>query len=199
MTTYVEEDRGFVTPCWIWQLRTDRNGYGITRHQDASTTAHRAVYLEIVGPIPKGLELDHLCRVRCCVNPNHVEPVTHAENMRRARFIKTHCVNGHAYDDANSALTSDGKRRCRACLREQRGSVLPPAAERTHCREGHEYDAENTIYSRKGHRDCRKCRDRRVARRSPRTTDAPPRSPEVRARMSEAAKLRWARERGQAA
>lgn len=79
---YLEEDRGYATPCWIWQL-TGSEGYGTTKVNGVSRAAHRVYYERDVGPIPDGLEIDHLCRVRRCCNPEHLEPVTHAENVRR--------------------------------------------------------------------------------------------------------------------
>ena len=81
---YVEEDHGHTTPCWIWQRANHTAGYGAARHNGESTVAHRVYYERIVGPVPEGMELDHLCRVRRCVNPDHLEPVPHSENMRRA-------------------------------------------------------------------------------------------------------------------
>ena len=71
--------------CWLWTGPQTWNGYGHASFRRRSTTAHRAVYEYLVGSVPDGLDLDHLCRVRLCVNPNHLEPVTRAENMRRAR------------------------------------------------------------------------------------------------------------------
>lgn len=73
---YVEEDRGYETPCWIWQLYTNQYGYG-------NKSAHRKMFERHFGPIPDGLHLDHLCRVPPCVNPAHLEPVTNTENVRR--------------------------------------------------------------------------------------------------------------------
>ena len=70
--------------CWLWTGCTNRGGYGLTKFRGRTTGAHRAVYRLLVGPIPEGLDLDHLCSVRLCVNPAHLEPVTHAENVRRA-------------------------------------------------------------------------------------------------------------------
>jgi hypothetical protein len=79
------EDRGYKTPCWIWQRNVLKGtGYGHVHKKPA----HLALYEHRVGPVPEGLELDHLCRVRACVNPEHLEPVTHTENMRRASWTK---------------------------------------------------------------------------------------------------------------
>jgi len=69
--------------CWEWQGSTNKNGYGITGLSGKNVLAHRAVYLEMVGPIPEGMQLDHLCANRICVNPNHLEPVTSHENQVR--------------------------------------------------------------------------------------------------------------------
>lgn len=79
---YLEEDRGYSTLCWIWQRHVGQNGYGYTGRHDA---AHRVFYERHNGPIPKGLEIDHLCSVRACVNPEHLEPVTRTTNARRGK------------------------------------------------------------------------------------------------------------------
>lgn len=81
---YVAEDRGHTSPCWIWQLSLDTSGYGHLCRGGRKMSAHRWYYERHVGPIPAGAELDHLCRVRACCNPGHLEPVTSAENTRRA-------------------------------------------------------------------------------------------------------------------
>jgi hypothetical protein len=80
---YVEVDCGHFSPCWLWQLCKTPGGYG--QHYDGTrlVVAHRWYYEQHVGPIPYGLDLDHLCRVRECVNPEHLEPVTRGENLRR--------------------------------------------------------------------------------------------------------------------
>jgi len=79
---YIAEDRGYATPCWIWQ-RSIVEGYGCLRIARKTYYAHRVYWERVNGPIPKGLDLDHLCRVRACCNPAHTEPVTRAENLRR--------------------------------------------------------------------------------------------------------------------
>lgn len=83
-----EEDRGYRTPCWIWQLGLALNGYGRVKRYGKQFHAHRIVWEEHHGPVPNGLELDHLCRNRACVNPDHLEPVTHHVNMQRGSGTK---------------------------------------------------------------------------------------------------------------
>lgn len=86
---FIAEDRGYDTPCWIWQLATDKGGYGLTWAVGGiGKCAHRVYYERHVGPIPEGLQLDHLCRVHSCVNPAHLEPVTAAVNSQRGNTAK---------------------------------------------------------------------------------------------------------------
>jgi hypothetical protein len=105
-----KEDDG----CWIWTGSKTHLGYGqIHGRQGRTRLAYRTAYELFVGPIPKGLELDHLCRRPSCVNPKHLEPVTHRENIRRAMH-KTHCKQGHALTPENRT----NERRCLACRRQ---------------------------------------------------------------------------------
>ncbi len=115
----------FLGPCWLWLPPDDGNGYGQFHRKGSVIRAHRFAYEDMVGPIPDGLELDHLCRVRRCVNPSHLEPVTTEENLLRGmgpaaiNARKTHCPQGHPYDEANTYRYKN-KRGCRACVRERR-------------------------------------------------------------------------------
>jgi hypothetical protein len=111
----VDPDSG----CWVWSRHVDRHGYG---KMSQGTLAHRRSYEDHVGPIPVGMELDHVCRNRCCVNPSHLEPVTTEENRRRgldARGFTVDrklCSHGHSMADAYVEPTT-GQRKCRECRR----------------------------------------------------------------------------------
>jgi hypothetical protein len=107
-------------PCWLWQGAPDSYGYGQMRIDGRLVKAHRFAYELLVGPIPEGLEPDHLCRVHHCVHaPEHLEPVTHAENMRRGFWsAKTACPQGHEYSPDNT-FTYRGMRYCRECKRHR--------------------------------------------------------------------------------
>ncbi len=104
--------------CWLWTAARYPNGYGTIRIDGTPgrmVSAHRLAYEKLIGPIPEGLEIDHLCRQRSCVNPAHLEPVTHAENVRRMGAAITHCKRGHEFTPENTRR-HEGRRRCRACL-----------------------------------------------------------------------------------
>lgn len=106
--------------CWLWTGARSSNGYGAVSIGGRVVGAHRAVYELLAGPIPAGLQLDHLCRVRRCVNPAHLEPVTARENqLRGVHGLKTHCPAGHPYDEENTYIhPGRGVRDCRLCRRE---------------------------------------------------------------------------------
>lgn len=87
-TRWTEEDCGYSTPCWVWQMAVTPNGYGVVFTADFRGGAHRYLYEQTVGPIPKGAVIDHLCRNRRCVNPDHMETVRQAENVRRGPLAR---------------------------------------------------------------------------------------------------------------
>ncbi len=125
----------YITPepnsgCWLWFGNVNQKGYGMVSRQPGgirfTRMAHRFVYELVKGNIPVGLQLDHLCRMPCCVNPEHLEPVTSGENSRRGNTgifgrSKTHCPQGHPYDADNTAyyfsLKSGRRRYCKICSR----------------------------------------------------------------------------------
>lgn len=124
--------------CWLWTASLNSQGYGQVGINHRPVVAHRIAYTLLVGPIPDGLELDHLCHTRdvecrrgeeCphrrCVNPAHLEAVPHRENALRGRSpmadlaAATHCTNGHEWTPENTRLRSDGTRICRSCHRHR--------------------------------------------------------------------------------
>ena len=106
--------------CWLWKAAINNTGYSIFWGNGKLGAAHRFAYKLLVGEIPVGYDLDHLCRVRHCVNPAHLEPVTRQENLLRGQTItasnaaKTHCPKGHAFIGNNIKMNS-GSRKCRTC------------------------------------------------------------------------------------
>lgn len=107
--------------CWLWTGATETTGYGVTRWLGRKALPHRVIWEALVGPIPEDMQIDHLCRVRSCVNPDHLEPVTPKENTRRSVMSlysgprhRTHCPSGHPYSGKNVRLYR-GRRYCRTC------------------------------------------------------------------------------------
>lgn len=118
--------------CMVWRDAKTRKGYGRFKLSGKHYRAHRVSYELLIGPIPDGLVIDHVrahgCKSRACVNVQHLEPVTSAENNRRSagvsryresgrhrNSLKTHCVNNHPFDEANTYFKPDGRRQCRTC------------------------------------------------------------------------------------
>lgn len=110
--------------CWIWNACRVPANYGqVTRYINGIRKkfgTHRYTYEHLVGPIPDGLQLDHLCRVRPCCNPAHLEPVTGPENSRRGGEARTHCPAGHPYSGPNLYRDPQGRKKCRACTKANR-------------------------------------------------------------------------------
>lgn len=110
--------------CWLWMAALTVKGYGEVSFEGRPHPAHRIVYQHLVGPIPDGQVLDHLCRVRRCVNPAHLEPVTNRENLRRgdhgnqySNEARTHCGRGH-HLTADNVYSARWWQECRACRSE---------------------------------------------------------------------------------
>jgi hypothetical protein len=105
--------------CWLWTGGLDKDGYGWTYPNGKTRRAHAVAYELVVGPVPDGLQLDHLCRVRHCVNPDHLEPVTRRENILRGvgptaiNARRNTCPKGHPID----GFKSTGARECKTCRR----------------------------------------------------------------------------------
>jgi hypothetical protein len=102
---YLVEDRGYKTPCWVWRCPLDKDGYAQVTVDNRRCRAHKVYYEKAKGPVPDGLDLDHLCRVRHCVNPDHLEPVTNLENTRRG----LNCKLGPADIPVIRSLHASGK------------------------------------------------------------------------------------------
>lgn len=108
--------------CWVWQGGTTRTGYataGMRRLGFSTVLVHRVSYELLIGPIPDGMQIDHLCRIRNCINPRHLEPVTNLENaLRSDRATRTHCIRNHPLSGDNlmlKKLGERGRRQCRTC------------------------------------------------------------------------------------
>lgn len=113
-------------PCWIWTASTDNHGYGQFNNGTTIVKAYAHATTLAGIEVPRGYTRDHLCRVRLCVNPEHIEVVTRGENVRRGEAgqktgaknrAKTHCKHGHEFTDDNTYINSNGNRACKTCMR----------------------------------------------------------------------------------
>ena len=159
-TSKVEKTDG----CWLWRsvISTGYGRFWVGGRGGRYVQAHRLSYEDANGPIPEGLTLDHLCRNRACVNPDHLEPVTMRENILRgvgfaaANAQKTACPRGHPFTSENT-YSWHGHRNCRTCMD---GRYIPREP-KTHCAKGHEFTTANTYYRQDrgpANRNCRRCR-----------------------------------------
>jgi hypothetical protein len=139
------------TPCWVWTAATPL-GYGVftpyPKRRGLTSQAHRISYMEAHGGIRSDLMVDHLCRNRSCVNPDHLEAVTAKVNQRRGdgmagrRARVTHCPAGHPYDEAHTHTSDRGQRSCRECRRlREVAKRRSPEARAEHARRQREYKA----------------------------------------------------------
>lgn len=112
--------------CWEWRGSIDHGGYGQYRHNERTTSAHRYAYENRVGPIPAGMTIDHLCRNRACVRPDHLEAVTQRTNLLRGQTKaaenarKTTCPQGHDYTPENTYTPPSGGRQCKQCRSDRK-------------------------------------------------------------------------------
>lgn len=158
------------TNCWNWTGQKSR-GYGvISDGAGKQHVAHRFVYEQTGGVLVAGLELDHKCRNTGCVNPKHLDQVTHALNVQRSdagirNAEKTRCDSGHEFTPENTYITPKGYRSCRTCTRiavresqrRKRAKAQAALATATECKNGHEYTAETEYIGQGGSRQCRIC------------------------------------------
>lgn len=139
---WLRVDKGDGAGCWQWRGNLNPKGYGTFSVNKRPVQAHRYAYVLLVGSIPEGLQLDHLCRNRGCVRPTHLEPVTNRENMLRGDTFqginarKTHCKWGHPFDEVNTYRKADGTRKCRACAREDAARKRREGAATTYAHPG---------------------------------------------------------------
>ena len=157
--------------CWLWTgYISPTNGYGYFWDGERQVRVHRFAYRALVGEIPGTLCLDHLCCVKHCVNPNHLEAVTVRENTLRGtgpsavNAMKTHCPRNHEYNEQNTYRDKKGRRSCRACRKLRKSPNKPPKLCRARrpkqlrCIRGHSFFGPNLLIAATGQRQCRACR-----------------------------------------
>lgn len=165
--------------CWPWPGSTTEDGYGTAWDRPRMRPAHRVVYQRLIGPIPDGMTLDHMCHDsnvcregracphRRCVNPAHLQPAAHIDNARRSLAGRATCGRGHAQTPEN-IYRRDGRTWCRLCLKarakaknrtDRAAQGLRVHADDDHCINGHRFTPENTYrHPRTGYRECYTCR-----------------------------------------
>lgn len=168
--------------CWEWNGATNNRGYGVSSRGGRAVLAHRLAYETWVGPIPKGMVVNHLCENKCCVNPKHLEVTTNIDNLHYSQ--KDCCVRGHELSGSNIKYVRGKGRTCLKCVKERnaehhRRTYVPTGTKRgpkpkAVCPQGHKMTPENTyVKPRTGHRECRECnRVRAAKKRSARATAA---------------------------
>ncbi|MDX3245832.1 HNH endonuclease signature motif containing protein [Streptomyces sp. ME18-1-4] len=169
--------------CWHLDGYIRKDGYSDITVKGVHQLGHRVSYEHFVGPIPEGLEIDHLCHSddttcgggfecmhRRCVNPEHLEPVTHRVNSLRGRgewaknSAKTHCLRSHEFTAENTYVDPNGNRECRTCRKESSREWVAahnPGVRHgteTHCPQGHPYSGDNLIITCRNGRACRTCK-----------------------------------------
>ena len=169
--------RRIVTPagCWEYRGALTRDGYAHMTVGYRTRSVHRVAYETFVGPVPPGLQIDHLCCNKGCFRPTHLEAVPKEENIRRAfanglvpRPRRSECIRGHALVPSNIYMGRDGKRRCVECRIQAQGVKHPriqrdaagvrTPLHRSECQRGHEFTPENTYVTPDGRWQCKTCR-----------------------------------------
>lgn len=108
--------------CFVWEGQTTNWGYGIISVSGTKQAIHRFVYEQVFGPIPEGLVIDHMCRNKLCVNPSHLQAISHEENVALGGLRKTHCPSGHEYNEENTYMYRNS-RRCRKCIKRHNDGI----------------------------------------------------------------------------